>query len=196
MSQAVHNKPVIPSTLFSKKSNLKTQPICRLKRICIFAILSANPQDFWWGGWVAETSSLLNCRTRKGSGGSNPPLTAKEEKAGQTPGFLFLRRRLKARFQGWESRNKKTYAAHKAFSSLKHPPRGTPSETRQSHHSKAVFSFLLNLPHGRWAFSTLRHPPGDHDAKRSNPLRSITQIRTMFLTSGKWSRLAQKLRDP
>lgn len=28
-------------------------------------------------GWVAETSSLLNCRTRKGSGGSNPPLTAK-----------------------------------------------------------------------------------------------------------------------
>ncbi|MDP3452503.1 MAG: hypothetical protein Q8R90_06065, partial [Bacteroidales bacterium] len=30
---------------------------------------------------VAETSSLLNCRTRKGSGGSNPPLTAKEEKA-------------------------------------------------------------------------------------------------------------------
>lgn len=30
---------------------------------------------------MAETSSLLNCRTRKGSGGSNPPLTAKEEKA-------------------------------------------------------------------------------------------------------------------
>jgi len=25
---------------------------------------------------VAETNSLLNCRTRKGTGGSNPPLSA------------------------------------------------------------------------------------------------------------------------
>ena len=27
-------------------------------------------------GWVAETSSLLNCRTRKGTEGSNPSLSA------------------------------------------------------------------------------------------------------------------------
>ena len=28
---------------------------------------------------MAETSSLLNCRTRKGTGGSNPPFTAQIE---------------------------------------------------------------------------------------------------------------------
>ena len=28
---------------------------------------------------MAETSSLLNCRTRKGIGGSNPPLSAEQK---------------------------------------------------------------------------------------------------------------------
>ena len=31
---------------------------------------------------MAETNSLLNCRTRKGTGGSNPPLSAKEYEVG------------------------------------------------------------------------------------------------------------------
>ena len=43
----------------------------------------------WWGGWVAETSSLLNCRTRKGSGGSNPPLTAKAKSYGEFRAIFF-----------------------------------------------------------------------------------------------------------
>ena len=30
-------------------------------------------------GWVAETTSLLNWRTRKGTGGSNPPASAKSQ---------------------------------------------------------------------------------------------------------------------
>ena len=29
---------------------------------------------------MAETNSLLNCRTRKGTGGSNPPFSAEKEK--------------------------------------------------------------------------------------------------------------------
>ena len=31
-------------------------------------------------GWVAETNSLLNCRTGNRTGGSNPPLTAQQQK--------------------------------------------------------------------------------------------------------------------
>jgi hypothetical protein len=37
---------------------------------------------------VAETSSLLNCRTGNRSGGSNPPFTAKGEKPGSA-GFFY-----------------------------------------------------------------------------------------------------------
>ena len=32
--------------------------------------------DIWKDGWVAETSSLLNCRTGSRTGGSNPPPSA------------------------------------------------------------------------------------------------------------------------
>lgn len=35
-----------------------------------------SKQYFRWGGWVAETSSLLNCRTGNCTAGSNPALTA------------------------------------------------------------------------------------------------------------------------
>ena len=36
----------------------------------------------WKFGWVAETSSLLNCRTGNRSGGSNPPASATRLKEG------------------------------------------------------------------------------------------------------------------
>ena len=40
---------------------------------------------------MAETNSLLNCRTRKGTGGSNPPFSAKVTKSGtSTRAFLIL----------------------------------------------------------------------------------------------------------
>lgn len=38
-----------------------------------------------WLNWPAWKASI----PQKGIGGSNPPLSAKEEKAGQKPGFLF-----------------------------------------------------------------------------------------------------------
>ena len=36
-------------------------------------------RQFWWDGWVAETTSLLNWRTGNCTGGSNPPLTAERK---------------------------------------------------------------------------------------------------------------------
>ena len=61
-----------------------------------------------------------------------PPLTAKGEKAGHTPGF-FISGKCKACFST-QTGIKKSYAQHKAFSSLKQPPLGgTPRTARQSH---------------------------------------------------------------
>ena len=36
---------------------------------------------------MAETNSLLNCRTRKGTGGSNPPFSAEEQKTADWRSF-------------------------------------------------------------------------------------------------------------
>ena len=54
--------------------------------------------------------------------GSSTPLTAKEEKAGHTPGF-FISGKCKACFST-QTGIKKSYAQHKAFSSLKQPQIG------------------------------------------------------------------------
>ena len=35
--------------------------------------------QFWWDGWVAETTSLLNWRTGNRTAGSNPALTAERK---------------------------------------------------------------------------------------------------------------------
>ena len=50
---------------------------------------------------MAETSSLLNCRTLTRTGGSNPPLTAKRKPARLRAGF-FMPKPLQAQLvQGW-----------------------------------------------------------------------------------------------
>jgi len=59
--------------------------------------------------------------------GSSTPLTAKEEKAGHTPGF-FISGKCKACFST-QTGIKKSYAQHKAFSSLKHPKLGNASRS-------------------------------------------------------------------
>ena len=121
---------------------------------------------------------------------SSSPLTAKEEKAGHTPGF-FISGKCKAWFST-QTGIKKSYAQHKAFSSLKHPHSGERQVKRGNpitsiirthiikYHSPDVRKMVETynwigitnryLPHGRWAFSSLKHPPlGERLAQRGNP---------------------------
>ena len=44
-----------------------------------FALAIGNNTEDWWGGWVAETTSLLNWRTGNRTTSSNLVLTAKRE---------------------------------------------------------------------------------------------------------------------
>ena len=44
----------------------------------------------WKDGWVAETSSLLNCRTCKRTGGSNPPSSTTENKMVRQDHLIFV----------------------------------------------------------------------------------------------------------
>ena len=90
---------------------------------------------------MAETSSLLNCRTRKGSGGSNPPLTAKAISYGEFRAIFFLHYTTDASLLAiWGMmQKKKSEAAAERFLPLQGPrrsARGMPKEKSPPHRRK------------------------------------------------------------
>ncbi len=79
-----------------------------------------------WFNWLAWKASIPH----KGIGGSNPPLSAKEEKAGQSPVFCFSSEDRKPAFEAERRKTKKLMHSIRLFFALKHPPQGSPNEVR------------------------------------------------------------------
>jgi hypothetical protein len=80
--------------------------------------------------------------------GSSTPLTAKGEKAGHTPGF-FISGKCKACFST-QTGIKKSYAQHKAFSSLKQPQIGERRVKRGNPKTSIIRTHIIKQSFSRY----------------------------------------------
>lgn len=115
--------------LLKKKSNF----FFELNNILTFANLQ------WRGGWVAESGTLLRCYTRKGIGGSNPPLSAPTKLPRSDSGFFYapFPRKLPFKWKwdikkyGWESAGGFVGAGHPSWDDLDFRRHQSPSYTSE-----------------------------------------------------------------
>jgi len=80
--------------------------------------------------------------------GSSTPLTAKEEKTGRLPGF-FISGKCKACFST-QTGIKKSYAQHKAFSSLKQPQIGERRVKRGNPKTSIIRTHIIKQSFSRY----------------------------------------------